>query len=161
MTRWLILAVCLLTRSAAAANDDEAWAAYRFAPNALTEIDLSSDTARTLCLDGGPARPIRVTAGGWNSDFQPAPIASDAVKDHAVCERKIDIPAAALGLVDSVELMGRFHCYSPVVVSASGLVPAGRPAASNAARSYRSTSPMPSTVMSADGYVAGAWGSWA
>ena len=84
MTRWLILALCLLTRSAAAAGADEAWAGYRFAPDALAEIDLASDTAWTLSLDGSPARPIRVTAGGWNSDFQSPPIVSDTVRNYAV-----------------------------------------------------------------------------
>lgn len=37
---------------------------------ALAEIDLASDTAWTLSADGGPARPIKVPRGGWNSDWQ-------------------------------------------------------------------------------------------
>jgi hypothetical protein len=104
--RSLILALCLLSRSAEAPGADEAWAGYRFVPDALAEIDLASDTAWTLSVDGGPARAIRVTAGGWNSDFQSPPIASDAAKDHAVHERKIDIPAAAAGKVVQVRFGG-------------------------------------------------------
>ena len=46
------------------------WGNYRFAPDAQREIDLASDTAWTLSVDGGPPRPIKVTAGGWNSDQQ-------------------------------------------------------------------------------------------
>ena len=59
------------------------------------EINLASDTAWTLRCDGGPARPIKVTAGGWNSDQQSPQIPSAAVKDHAVYERQITIPAEA------------------------------------------------------------------
>ena len=73
------------------------WANYRFAPDALREIDLASDTAWTLSIDGGPPRPIKVTAGGWNSDQQLPPLPSDAAKDHVVYQREIEIPAEAAG----------------------------------------------------------------
>ena len=36
----------------------------------LREVDLASDTAWTLRIDGGPPRAIRVPGGGWNSDLQ-------------------------------------------------------------------------------------------
>jgi hypothetical protein len=78
------------------------WAGYRFAPNALREIDLASDTAWMLNVDSGPARPIKVTAGGWNSDQQEPPIASNAVKDHVIYERPLEIPAEAQGNVVKV-----------------------------------------------------------
>lgn len=73
------------------------WVNYRFAPDALREIDLASDTAWTLSVDGRPARAIKVTAGGWNSDRQVPPIPSDAAKDHVVYQRQIEIPAEAQG----------------------------------------------------------------
>jgi hypothetical protein len=71
------------------------WAGYRFAPDAVQELDLASDTEWSISLDGSPPRPIRVTAGGWNSDQQQPPIASDAVRDHAIYQREIKIPAEA------------------------------------------------------------------
>ncbi len=73
------------------------WGNYRFAPDALREIDLASDTAWTLSVDGGPPRPIKVTAGGWNSDQQTPPIPADAAKDHVVYQRQIEIPGEAAG----------------------------------------------------------------
>ena len=69
------------------------WGNYRFAPDALREIDLASDTAWTLSVDNGPPRPIKVTAGGWNSDQQTPPIPSDAAKDHVVYRRRSRFPA--------------------------------------------------------------------
>jgi hypothetical protein len=57
--------------------------------------NLASNTAWTLSLDDGPVRPIRVTAGGWNSDQQDPQIPSAAAKDHVVYERQITIPAEA------------------------------------------------------------------
>jgi len=78
------------------------WAGYRFAPDALEEIDLGSDTEWTLSIDGGAPRPIKVTGGGWNSDQQSPPIASDGVKDCAAYERTIAIPAGAEGRVVKV-----------------------------------------------------------
>lgn len=77
------------------------WDNYRFAPNALREIDLAlaNDPVWKLSIDDGPPRPIKVTAGGWNSDQQEPPIASDAVKDHVVYQRPLEIPAEAKGNV--------------------------------------------------------------
>jgi len=59
------------------------------------EFNLASDTAWTLRCDGGLARPIKVTAGGWNSEQQSPQIPSAAVKDNAVYERLITIPVEA------------------------------------------------------------------
>jgi hypothetical protein len=42
-----------------------------------------------------PWRPIKVTAGGWNSDRPTPRIPSGAVKDHVIYERKLTIPAKA------------------------------------------------------------------
>src|SRR5208282_4881772 len=42
------------------------WAAYRYAPDALKEIDLASDTDWMLDIGIGAPRPIKVTGGGWN-----------------------------------------------------------------------------------------------
>jgi hypothetical protein len=81
------------------AKPADPWANYRFAPDALLEIDLASATAWTLSIDGGPARPIKVTAGGWNSDQQTPQIETGAVKDHVIYRRKITIPKEASGNV--------------------------------------------------------------
>jgi len=75
------------------------WAAYRYAPDALKEINLASDKDWTLSVDGGAPRPIKVTAGGWNSDQQEPQIPSADVKDYVVYERPITIPAEAKGQV--------------------------------------------------------------
>jgi beta-galactosidase/beta-glucuronidase len=79
----------------AGAEQENPWASYRFAPDALQEIDLTSDAPWTLSADDGLERPILVTGGGWNSDRQNPPIPSAAVKDHVLYKRKIHIPAAA------------------------------------------------------------------
>jgi hypothetical protein len=66
----------------------------------MAEIDLASDTAWTLSIDGGEPRPIRVPAGGWNSDRQSPRINEDTdVKDHVVYRRAITIPPEAAGQV--------------------------------------------------------------
>ncbi len=72
----------------------------------LMEVDLTSDTAWTLSVDGGEPRPIKVTAGGWNSDRQQPQIPSASVKDHVIYERKIVIPQEAQGNVVKVEFGG-------------------------------------------------------
>jgi hypothetical protein len=60
---------------------------------AETLIDLTSDTAWTLRCDDGPARPIKVPGGGWNSDQQSPRIqVLQDVKDFVVYERKISVP---------------------------------------------------------------------
>ena len=70
------------------------------APGALATLDLASDTAWTLRLDGGVPRPVKVPGGGWNSDLQQPPIqVLQDVKDFVLYERKIDMPAAAQGQV--------------------------------------------------------------
>jgi hypothetical protein len=86
-----------LSLALVASGADSPWAGYRFAPDAIEEIDLSSSTAWTLSIDGGAPRPIKVTAGGWNSEQQQPQIPSAAVKDHAVYERSITIPETAKG----------------------------------------------------------------
>ncbi len=72
----------------------------------LAVVDLGSDSAWRLSVDGGPNRPIRVTAGGWNSDQQDPQIPSASVKDHVVYERAIVVPEAADGNVVKVEFGG-------------------------------------------------------
>ncbi|MCY3018801.1 MAG: hypothetical protein NTW87_07205 [Planctomycetota bacterium] len=86
----------------AAAPGRNVWADYRFAPDAIAEIDLASDIDWKLSEDGGAPRPIKVTAGGWNSDQQSPPIPSADVKDCATYERAIAIPAEAEGRVVKV-----------------------------------------------------------
>lgn len=77
---------------------------YRFAPDALKDIDLTSDTAWTLAIDGAAPRPIKVPGGGWNSDEQSPPIQTmKDVKDYVLYERKVLMPAEA----DSVHLIMR------------------------------------------------------
>ena len=85
---------------------DNPWASYRYVPDALQEIDLASDTAWTLRCDDGPPRPIKVTAGGWNSDQQSPQIPSASVKDHVIYERRIDIPAEARGGTVKIQFGG-------------------------------------------------------
>ena len=89
----LIIIATLCAVNALAA--ERPWAAYRYAPDALREIDLASDTDWTLSVDGATPRPIKVTAGGWNSDQQEPQIPSADVKDYATYERQITIPAEA------------------------------------------------------------------
>jgi len=60
---------------------------------ALAEVDLASDTAWTLRVDGGDTRPIKVPGGGWSSEIQePLIDRGRDVKDHVVYERKVTIP---------------------------------------------------------------------
>lgn len=66
-----------------------------WAKNDETETNLASDTAWTLSMDGGPARPVKIPGGGWNSEQQSPQIPSAAVKDHVVYERQITIPPEA------------------------------------------------------------------
>lgn len=94
--------MCLHGEEIAAAPGKNVWADYRFAPDAIAEIDLASDIDWTLSVDGGAPRPIKVTAGGWNSDQQSPPIPSADVKDCATYERAITIPAEAEGRVVKV-----------------------------------------------------------
>ena len=60
-------------------------------------LDLASDTAWTLSVDGGTPRPIKVPGGGWNSDRQEPQIPIKSVKDFVLYERKVEIPASAAG----------------------------------------------------------------
>ena len=100
MSKTLILiASALLCAAYAGAAENNPWVSYRYAPDALREMDLASDKDWTLSIDGGAPRPIKVTAGGWNSDQQEPRIPSAAVKDCAVYERAITIPAEANGQV--------------------------------------------------------------
>ena len=76
----------------------------------LAEIDLASDgagsttgTGWTLSADGGPARPIKVPGGGWNSDWQDPRIDTmSGVKDYVVYERKITVPQIAADQVTKI-----------------------------------------------------------
>jgi len=62
-------------------------------PAAAAGIDLASDTAWSLSLDGGPPRAIKVPGGGWNSDQQQPRIDSmSGVNDFCTYERKLTIP---------------------------------------------------------------------
>jgi len=101
----LIIAFCAVPAWAA----ENPWVAYRYAPDALREIDLASDTDWTLSVDGGALRPIKVTAGGWNSDQQEPQIPSAEVKDYVVYERAITIPAEAKGQVVKILFGGCNH----------------------------------------------------
>lgn len=70
----------------------------------LHVADLSSDSAWTLSVDGGPERPIRVPGGGYNSDLQDKPwIDQLSVKDHAVYRRTITVPKVREGQATLVE----------------------------------------------------------
>jgi len=99
MNKTLSLMVSVLLCAGYAGAAENPWAAYRCAPDALKEMDLASDTDWTLSVDGGAPRPIKVTAGGWNSDQQDPQIPSADVKDCAIYERSITIPAEAKGQV--------------------------------------------------------------
>ena len=57
----LIVSVLLCAGYASGAAENP-WAAYRYAPDALREMDLASDKDWTLSVDGGAPRPIKVTA---------------------------------------------------------------------------------------------------
>jgi hypothetical protein len=72
---------------------------------ALLEVDLASDTEWTLSIDGGAPRPIKVPAGGYNSDRQDPPLIEmsvptgfhddpghQMVKDHVLYQRTITVP---------------------------------------------------------------------
>ena len=98
----IVLTALLLAPLAVLQAAENPWGRYRFAPDAVKEIDLTSDTEWTLAVDGGARRAIKVTAGGWNSDQQSPVIASADVKDFAVYERMITIPAEAEGRVVKV-----------------------------------------------------------
>jgi len=71
----------------------------------LTQLDLASDTAWTLSIDGGATRPIKVPGGGYNSDRQDQPLIEmsvptgfhddpgrKAVNNYVVYQRSITIP---------------------------------------------------------------------
>ena len=106
---WNLLVCILLCAGYASGAAENPWAAYRYAPDALKEIDLASDKDWTLSVDGGAPRPIKVTAGGWNSDQQEPQIPSADVKDCAVYERAISIPAEANGQVVKILFGGCNH----------------------------------------------------
>ena len=105
----LIVSVLLCAGYASGAAENNPWAGYRYAPDALREMDLASDKDWTLSVDGGAPRPIKVTAGGWNSDQQEPQIPSADVKDYVVYERPITIPAEAKGQVVKILFGGCNH----------------------------------------------------
>ena len=68
--------------------------AARASAGPVQEIDLASDTAWTLRIDGGPPRAVRVPGGGWNSDLQNPPIDTmTGVADHV--DLRADDPGPA------------------------------------------------------------------
>jgi hypothetical protein len=92
---------------------------------ALAQIDLASDTAWTLSADGGPARPIKVPRGGWNSDWQEPRIDTmTGVKDYVVYERKILVPRIADGQITKISF-GAVNYGADVLVN-------GKPVGSHA-----------------------------
>ncbi|NQT85240.1 hypothetical protein HQ560_00660 [bacterium] len=67
------------------------------------EIDLASDTAWTLQIDGGKPRPIKVPGGGWNSDSQSPRIPTmEGVRDHVVYQRVVDVPRVMDGQITTI-----------------------------------------------------------
>ena len=69
----------------------------------MEEIDLASDTAWSLRIDGGEPRPIKVPGGGWNSDFQSPRIPTmEGVNDHVVYQREIDVPRVMDGQITKI-----------------------------------------------------------
>jgi len=108
-TTWSVIVSLVLCAAYAGSAENNPWAAYRYAPDALREIDLASDKDWTLSVDGGAPRSIKVTAGGWNSDQQQPQIPSAAVKDCATYERQITIPAEAKGQVVKILFGGCNH----------------------------------------------------
>ena len=61
----------------------------------IKTVDLASETAWTLQVDGGPSRSIKVPGGGWNSDKQEPQINSVDVRDNVVYRRRITVPEDA------------------------------------------------------------------
>lgn len=85
-------------------------------PAALSVIDLASETAWSLSIDGGPARPVKVPGGGYNSDRQPKPwiemageiktkghTGTQAVKDFVTYQRALTIPRVAPDQITLIE----------------------------------------------------------
>lgn len=95
------------------------------AGDALSEIDLASETAWQASADDGVFRPIIVPGGGWNSDKQLAPrlrpltkkeesgkpLINDpdrpvVVKDHVAYRRDVSVPSEWTGRVIQLEFGG-------------------------------------------------------
>ena len=85
-------------------------------------------------------RPIKVTAGGWNSDQQAPPIASAAVKDHVVYERPLEIAADAKGNVVKV-LFGGCNYGAEVFLDDRKVAEHNAPHDALRGRSYRPAAP--------------------
>lgn len=119
-----------------------AWSSYRFAPDAIQEIHLESEKAWTLSIDGGPERPIKVPAGGWNSDQQQPRIDTWAdVRDHVIYRTTLAIPAAAAGkcvklllgavnygaeiMIDGAKIGKHVGCMTPIALDLSRFVTPG------------------------------------
>lgn len=61
--------------------------------NPLSEVDLASDTAWTLSIDGGTPRAVKVPGGGWNSNIQnPVIDRWYGVNEYVIYQRNITIP---------------------------------------------------------------------
>jgi beta-galactosidase/beta-glucuronidase len=64
--------------------------------NSLTEVDLSSNSAWTLSIDGSSTwRSVIVPGGGFNSDQQSPRIDQTTISDHVEYKRSITIPNIA------------------------------------------------------------------
>lgn len=71
---------------------------------AKQEINLGSDTAWTISLDGGEKRQIIVPGGGWNSDIQEPKIHTMSdVNNYVLYERMIKVPAALSGNIIKIQ----------------------------------------------------------
>ena len=75
----------------------------------IKTMDLASDTAWILRVDGGPKRSIKVPGGGWNSDYQSPKIPTMSVKDHVMYERELTVPKISEGQVTVLDFGGVNH----------------------------------------------------
>ena len=88
--RWTLLFLLFLAVPVHAQSTD----------GAIKTIDLASDTAWTLSVDGSSPRPIKVPGGGYNSDLQDQPwIPLDSVKKVALYQRTFIAPPLSSGEV--------------------------------------------------------------
>ncbi|KKL52185.1 hypothetical protein LCGC14_2288010, partial [marine sediment metagenome] len=93
----------------------------------LKEVDLASDTAWTLRIDGGEHRPIKVPGGGWNSDFQSPRIPTmEGVKDHVVYQRVVDVPRVMDGQITKI-LFGAVNYGAEVYIDGKLVTSFARP----------------------------------
>ena len=90
-------------------------------------VDLASDSAWTLSIDGAKPRPIRVPGGGWNSDFQSPQIPTmGIVKDHVIYRREIEVPQVMDGQVTKI-LFGAVNYGAEVYIDGTLAATVARP----------------------------------